>query len=328
MNKHKILSVGSVSVDIKAFSTIDDENEAYRDGTIDLVPGGVARGMAMNLNRLGLPSAVLTVVGNDIFGDYLKKGLIAEGVDTTLLRTSDTRKTSLFSVMASYGKPASCIYCNDVLSEITVDDEVRRYVAERNVDVLCIDSNVSETTLASLYGLKTACKPAAANGLCKPPFIFQNATAPDIAHKSLPYAALIDLFACNEFEAAAILNYAGISLPFEPLLPGTELSEAFRSLGFRDFIVTFGERGVLVHSGGGTYIEKPYAPPRIIDTIGAGDAFASGYLFGCLDGKPVRRCIQYGLACAKETLMTRQTVSDLLNADLLERYPDHASDAS
>ena len=56
-----------------------------------------------------------------------------------------------------------------------------------------------------------------------------------------------------------------------------------------------------------------------MDTIGAGDAYASGYLLGWLTGKPIKVCIHYGLACAKETLMTRQTVSDLLNPQLLEK---------
>ena len=58
------------------------------------------------------------------------------------------------------------------------------------------------------------------------------------------------------------------------------------------------------------------------DTVGAGDAFASGYLFGYVTGLPVKRCIQYGLACAKETLHTRQTVSEFLSPDFLESYPD------
>ena len=79
----------------------------------------------------------------------------------------------------------------------------------------------------------------------------------------------------------------------------------------------------MVHIQGETWNEKPYTPHTVVDTIGAGDAFASGFLFGFLNQKPVKRCIQYGLACAKETLLTRQTTSDLLCPTLLETYPDH-----
>lgn len=121
VTERKILSIGSVSVDIKAFSYEEGGTEAYRDGTIELVPGGVARGMAINLSRLGFTSAILSVVGEDIFGEYLKKGLSQAGIDTALLRTSQRYRTALFSVMASSGGPSSCIYCNDVLQEICVD---------------------------------------------------------------------------------------------------------------------------------------------------------------------------------------------------------------
>lgn len=313
MNRH-VLSIGSVSIDIKAFSLIDNENESYRDGTIDIVPGGVARGMAINLQHLGIRSSILSVVGQDIFGEYLKKDLASEQIDITLLRTSTSRQTSLFSVMTSPGKSSSCIYCNDVLSEICMDREVYDFIESQHVNAFVLDSNPSEAALQDIYAYA-----AAARCEGRELFIFQNATAPDIACKSLPYAKYIDLFACNEFEAAAILEYSGTCPDRNILVPDTTLASSFATLGYRNFIITFGERGVLVHCDGDTYIEKPYTPAKIVDTIGAGDAFASGFLYGFMDGRPVRRCIHYGLCCARETLMTRQTISNLLSADWLEK---------
>ncbi|HPS43231.1 MAG TPA: PfkB family carbohydrate kinase, partial [Treponemataceae bacterium] len=97
----KILCIGSASVDIKAFSQEEDVQNAYREGTIDLVPGGVARCMAINLKRLGFPTALYSVVGRDIFGEYIRSGLREAGVNIALLRTSETRKTALFSVMGA-----------------------------------------------------------------------------------------------------------------------------------------------------------------------------------------------------------------------------------
>ena len=317
---HSVLSVGSVSVDIKAFSTETDENEAYRDGSIDLVPGGVARGMAINLHRLGLKTAIQSVVGNDIFGDFLRRGLEQEGVNTQLLKNSSQYKTSLFSVMVTPNTHPSCIYCNDALKEITLDESVLGFIRQEEITTICLDSNIPEKTLEAFYRLKETM-----NSRNKPLFIFQNATAPDIATKSMPYIQHIDLFGCNEFEAAAILRHAGIEpeklIPSsgQELIPSIEIAEAFSSLGYKHFIITFGNRGVLVFHQGNTYIEKPYVPDSIVDTIGAGDAYASGYLLGWLTGKPIKVCIHYGLACAKETLMTRQTVSDLLNPQLLEK---------
>ncbi len=300
---NKILCIGNVSVDIKAYSPEDDGTEAYRDGSIELVPGGVGRGMAINLKHLGLDSIIYSYVGKDIFGDYLKKGLMEDGINTDLLRTSDKYKTSLFSVMASANRSASCIYSTNVLQEIVLDDKIKSYVEKNGIKNFVFDSNISEDAFADFYEYKRQ----------NPDFFyFQNATAPDIALKTVKYADLIDLFACNEFEAASILG--------EEASPDVETADKFQALGFRNFIITFGDRGVMVRIGSDTWNEPPYTPPQIIDTIGAGDAFASGFLMGFLENENIKRCIHYGLACSKETLMTRQTVSNKLNREFLESY--------
>lgn len=306
---HKVLSVGSASVDIKAFSYQEDIRNAYREGTIDLVPGGVARGMAINLKQLGFESAICSVVGNDIFGEYIRTALDAAKVNTQLLKTSQSGTTALFSVMGAQGGPASCVYSNSVLQEIRLDQSVRSFIAQNGIDTIVLDSNLSMETLGDFYRLK---QESILNG-AQPLFIFQNATSPDIAKKSLQWAPLIDLFAANEFEAAAILETR----------PGPDhiTADRFREIGFNNFIITFGAEGVLVSLNGKTWIEKAYKPAAVVDTIGAGDAFASGFLFGLLNGKAEKTCIRYGLACARETIATRDTVCGFLTAEFLENYP-------
>ena len=297
----KILCIGNVSVDIKAYSPEEDENESYRDGTIELVPGGVGRGMAVNLKHLGFNSYIFSVVGEDIFGRYLKDGLDNENVNTSLLRRSSTHKTALFSVMASVNKRASCIYNTSILKEIVLDQTALDVIKQENIRIFVMDSNLNEETLKAFYDLKKADPDI---------FIFQNATSPDIARKTLDFAPLMDLFAANEFEAQAILG--------ETPIPDISTADKMQQLGFKNFIITFGNRGVMVRIGNETWIEPPYKPSFIADTIGAGDAFASGFLTGYLEKLNIRQCIHYGLACAKETLLTKQTVSSKLSRDFLD----------
>ena len=299
-----ILCSGNVSVDIKAYSAEVDETEAYREGSIELVPGGVGRGMAINLKHLGLNTFIHSVVGKDIFGEYLRNGLKEEGINTTLLAESQERKTALFSVMASRGKSATCVYSTQILKEIIFDSKVEKVIKENDISAFVMDSNLSEETLKGFYNYKKTHPEI---------FVFQNATAPDIAKKTMQYAPLIDLFGCNEYEAAAILGETSV-------LPDLTTADKFQALGYKNFIITFGEQGVMVRIGNETWNEPPYTPSQIVDTIGAGDAFASGFLMGFLEGDPVKRCIHYGLACAKETLLTRQTVSNKLSKSFLESY--------
>ena len=299
-----ILCSGNVSVDIKAYSAEVDDTEAYREGSIELVPGGVGRGMAINLKHLGFNTFIHSVVGKDIFGEYLRKGLEEEGIKTDLLNESPERKTALFSVMASRGKSATCVYSTQILKEIVFDEQVEKVIKENNISTFVMDSNLSEETLEGFYNYKKSHPNF---------FVFQNATAPDIARKTMKYAHLIDLFGCNEYEAASILGETSV-------LPDLTTADKFQALGYKNFIITFGEQGVMVRIGNETWNEPPYTPSQIVDTIGAGDAFASGFLMGFLEGDPVKRCIHYGLACAKETLLTRQTVSNKLSKNFLESY--------
>ncbi len=297
-NPIKILCIGNVSVDIKAYSTEEDTSEAYRDGTIDLVPGGVGRGMAINLKHLGLDAYIYSAVGDDIFGDYLRTGLQKEGIHTDLLRTIQGETTSLFSVMASGKSRASCIYSTRVLQQIDFEADIISFIEKNDIHSLVLDSNLSPQTLEKIYAYKKA-HPAL--------FVFQNATSPDLAPRTKSYVSLIDLFACNEFEAAALLGE-------EPAMDES-CAQKFHALGYGNIIVTFGDRGVLVVVNGDTYIEPPYTPVNVVDTIGAGDAFASGFLMGFLEHDPVKSCIRYGLICAKETLLTRSTVSEFLSRE-------------
>ena len=299
-----ILCSGNVSVDIKAYSAEVDDTEAYREGSIELVPGGVGRGMAINLKHLGLNTFIHSVVGKDIFGEYLRGGLEEEGVNTTLLGESKERKTALFSVMASRGKSATCVYSTQILKEIVFDEQVEKVIKDNDISAFVMDSNLSDETLAGFYNYKKNHQEI---------FVFQNATAPDIARKTMQYAPLIDLFGCNEYEAAAILGESSV-------LPDLTTADKFQALGYKNFIITFGEQGVMVRIGNETWNEPPYTPSQIVDTIGAGDAFASGFLMGFLEGDPVKRCIHYGLTCARETLLTRQTVSNKLSKSFLEQY--------
>ena len=299
-----ILCSGNVSVDIKAYSAEVDDTEAYREGSIELVPGGVGRGMAINLKHLGLNTFIHSVVGKDIFGEYLRGGLEEEGVNTTLLGESKERKTALFSVMASRGKSATCVYSTQILKEIVFDEQVEKVIKDNDISAFVMDSNLSDETLAGFYNYKKTHPEI---------FVFQNATAPDIARKTMQYAPLIDLFGCNEYEAAAILGESSV-------LPDLTTADKFQALGYKNFIITFGEQGVMVRIGNETWNEPPYTPSQIVDTIGAGDAFASGFLMGFLEGDPVKRCIHYGLTCARETLLTRDTVSSKLSKSFLENY--------
>ncbi|HEX5365965.1 MAG TPA: adenosine kinase [Acidimicrobiales bacterium] len=65
--------------------------------------------------------------------------------------------------------------------------------------------------------------------------------------------------------------------------------------------VTMGAKGSVVVSGPETY-EVPAHPVEVVDTTGAGDLYASGFLYGLTAGRPLAECGELGSLAAAEVI--------------------------
>jgi 5-dehydro-2-deoxygluconokinase len=102
-----------------------------------------------------------------------------------------------------------------------------------------------------------------------------------------------------------------LALPFVDVLIGNDLElKLVAGAGGLDEAVTklrkarvpmlvskLGDKGTRVWAGDEPVFLAPYSVP-VVSTIGAGDGFASGFLFGLLRGLPVIECLHYGNAAA------------------------------
>jgi len=68
-----------------------------------------------------------------------------------------------------------------------------------------------------------------------------------------------------------------------------------------------GDKGTRVWTGEEPVFLAPYSVP-VVSTIGAGDGFASGFLFGLVRGMPVIECLHYGNAAAALQWLTKRAV--------------------
>ena len=67
-------------------------------------------------------------------------------------------------------------------------------------------------------------------------------------------------------------------------------------------VVTRGADGAVAASGGDLF-EVPAEPvAKVVDTTGAGDLFAAGFLHGHVSGRPVVECLTLGAICAAEVI--------------------------
>jgi sugar/nucleoside kinase (ribokinase family) len=101
----------------------------------------------------------------------------------------------------------------------------------------------------------------------------------------------VDLLFSNELEACEM---AGVGQG--------QVDKAIAALAKRcpTVAVTLGPNGSLVSSGG-TVVTAPAVPvERVVDTTGAGDSYAGGFLYGYLAGYDARHCAELGALAASE----------------------------
>jgi sugar/nucleoside kinase (ribokinase family) len=67
-------------------------------------------------------------------------------------------------------------------------------------------------------------------------------------------------------------------------------------------VLTRSERGSLVVRGGERIVVPAHPVDKVVDVTGAGDLFASGFLFGHTHGKPLRQCAALGSLAAAEVI--------------------------
>ena len=109
--------------------------------------------------------------------------------------------------------------------------------------------------------------------------------------RALIEEGLIDILFANEHELAALTGKADVHEGIALVAPRLPV-----------LVVTRGAQGALALAGG-EHAEVAAEPiAKVVDTTGAGDLFAAGFLFGHVRGKPLSECLRMGAICAAEII--------------------------
>jgi sugar/nucleoside kinase (ribokinase family) len=101
----------------------------------------------------------------------------------------------------------------------------------------------------------------------------------------------IDILFANEEEAKALFEV-------ENFVPALEAVREWRGLG----VITRSEKGCVVADPSGQVHVQQAEAAKVIDTTGAGDAFAAGFMFGLSRNRPLPACARLGTIAAAEVI--------------------------
>jgi 5-dehydro-2-deoxygluconokinase len=252
--------------------------------TFERFVGGFAGNVATGLARLGVKVAIISGVGRDGHGTFIRRFLVDEGVEVRWLQTHPTLKTALAFCEAW---PPDHFPITFYREPTCPDWEVR-------IDQLPIEAIV-EARLVYVTGTGLVRDPSRTMVLgILERRIGRNFTVFDLDWRSslwadhpAEYGALARLIARI---ADVVIGGDG-----EFAAAGFSPAEALR-LGARVAIAKHGPDGVSVHTAEGGEQRVPGLPVPVVNGLGAGDAFAAAFGAGLLVGMPLVEAVRRGNA--------------------------------
>jgi ribokinase len=263
----------------------------------DLVLGGSAAIAACGLAHLGVATALAAVVGDDLFGQFVRAELIAAGVDTRWIRTDPAVATAL-SVVLSAGDRAILTFPGAlaVTGPDVVDTDLLEQVRHVHSASLFLQPRLAPHLPDYFRTARSAGATTSLDTNWDPTGLWQG-VFPLLSHTSVLFPNAAELLAitdCPDVDTAA-----------------ARVTE----LGCRVALKDGASGGTLW--GGPTAITVPAPVTEVVDATGAGDSFDAGFISAMIEGLSDTRCLERAVRCG--SLSTRSfggTAAQARRADL------------
>ena len=232
---------------------------------------GAESNLAIALARLGKKVRWISRLGRDPFGDIIASTLAGEGVDISFVERDGTAPTAVFfREFKGYGEPHAYFYRRHSAASHLSPQDVRPEWLDgaRHLHVTGITPALGPSTLDAMT---TIMRLARERGLTVSfdPNLRRKLWDENSARKALlSLVPLCDVFLPGIEEAEFLIG----SHPVE------EYGPAFAGMGPQVVALKMGAQGSIGFIEGHTVPVAPYTVSKVVDPIGAGDAFAAGFL--------------------------------------------------
>lgn len=285
MKRYDVMCLGLATVDIIA--GILEPEALMRDTTyletLSMQIGGDAVNQATVLSRLGCKTGLVALCGNDFWGTYLIDSLRKEGVDCSKISVDGNIPTTVSIVMLDAGKErhfacrkGGMDYFNETHVDLTAIREAKIVSLASNLALKSLDGPPTCELFA--YARKHGAVTAADYSIGKDDENVDKSMVSEMLKHT-------DYIMPSYSEASIITGESEVE----------RIIEAFLDFGATNIILKLGDKGCYVHTKDISEQINSYAA-KVVDTTGAGDCFAAGFLFGMSEGRDIKSCAK--LACA------------------------------
>jgi sugar/nucleoside kinase (ribokinase family) len=301
-NQNWIVGIGSALVDILTYENDDfikksgiskggmalvdkafiESSLKMTENTPSIVPGGSACNTVVGVGRLGGKARFIGKCGNDKFGNLFQTDLKKQNVEPVLL-CSDSPTGRVLSIITPDAQRSMFTYLGAAAE--TQPDEIASQ-SFNDAAIVHVEGYLVVNEALILSTLKKAKKSGAAVSLDLASFTVVEESREILEELVMNY---VDILIANEDEAYVFTGYKDELKALKALGEKAELA-----------IIKVGDRGSYINYGKKIIKNDAVKSGAVLDTTGAGDLWASGFLFGLVKGYPLEKCGQLGNICGAE----------------------------
>ena len=270
--------------------------------------GGSPLNIAVGCSRLGLKASLLSGVGKDKVGDFILNFLKNENVITENVQVIPGTRSSAVILGIEPPDRFPLVYYRDNCadSQINIDHVLKAGIEKsRLLEVSGTALNIEPTRSAAFLAAEIA-------GKNDVPVMLDLDFRADQWHDMRAFGITTRAFMRNvnivlgteeEILAAYLSDESQLTISHQqisaPEIKG-DINEAINGimhLGVDALIIKTGSRGAVIYLPDGTIQEVPGFPVEVVNVLGAGDAFAAGFIYGFLKDWNLYKCCRMGNAC-------------------------------
>lgn len=301
-NKKLVVGVGSALIDILAHQ---DEHFLRKSGAVKggmtyvdkefidetlllstqqpiLVPGGSACNTVVGIGKLGGTARFIGKCGNGRMGEFFHNDLKRQNVEPMLFR-SESPTGRVLSIITPDAQRSMFTFLGASAEARPQDVTADCFTGAAIVHIEGYLLFNPELILKVLQTAKTA---GAKISLDLASFNVVNDSRTQLAHI---VKSFVDILIANEDEALAFTGHEDEALAVQSLAADVEIA-----------VLKIGQRGSIIACGDQIIRIQPQTGAPIIDTTGAGDLWAAGFLYGLVNGFTLKKCGELGSACGFE----------------------------
>ncbi len=300
-----LITMGRVGMDLFA----QNVGAPFEEVTgFETAVGGSPVNIAIGTSRLGLNSAVFTAVGEDRVGDFVLRYLGDEGVTTDYIPRKPNCRTGLAIVAIQPPDQFPLVFYRDNPADIylTIDDVTTLPLANsRAVQISgtalsrgsCRDAMLFAAEQCSALDVTTFMDLDLRPDQWTHPYAFGLNVRTILPHLDVVIGTEEEFYALLAEDPTSVLQ--GNNLTEVQI---KELEKLLQTLlaawqGPEALVLKRGPRGVSIFTKTSNVVDADGFPVEILNTVGAGDAFASGLIYGHLKGWDWYKCGRMGNAC-------------------------------